>query len=90
MYVSDAWCWLAWQRGSNSERDRGMNSQSVNHCVDDVMDVCQPIGPWCSEWEFVIIIIIIVILNEYYMQFGFMKGKGTTDAIFMARHAGEF
>ena len=24
------------------------------------------------------------------MQFGFMKSKGTTDAIFMARHAGEF
>jgi len=24
------------------------------------------------------------------MQFGFMKDWGTTDAIFMARHAGEF
>jgi len=23
------------------------------------------------------------------MQFGFMKGKGTTDAIFILRHAGE-
>jgi len=30
-----------------------------------------------------------VIINYFVMQFGFMKGKGTTDAIFMARQMQE-
>jgi len=30
-----------------------------------------------------------IILNYFVMQFGFMKGKGTTDAIFMARQMQE-